>query len=136
MGDPKAAAFFRLMKCQIRWEKKSMSEVRADLLNNATFGPKEAFREAIANDVRRGRVREGVDADANDVRRGRVREGVDAEQISTVAVALWDGLVQMRLEHFLGCDLEDALRNSYEAIWLDISGKRIAIENKQEEKSK
>ena len=72
VGDPKAAAFFRLMKCQICWEKKSMSEVRADLLNNAAFGPKEAFREAIANDVRRGRV----------------REGVDAEQISTVAVAL------------------------------------------------
>ena len=120
VGDPKAAAFFRLMKCQIRWEKKSMSEVRADLLNNAAFGPKEAFREAIANDVRRGRV----------------REGVDAEQISTVAVALWDGLVQMRLEHFLGCDLEETLRNSYKTIWLDISGRRMSIESNKEDKSK
>ncbi len=120
VSDPRAAAFFRLMKCQIHWEKKSMSEVRADLMNNAAFGPKEAFREAIANDVRRGRV----------------SEAVDAEQISTVAVALWDGLVQMRLEHFLTCDLEDTLRKSYEAIWLDISGRRMSIESNKEDKSK
>ena len=105
VSDPKAAAFFRLMKCQIRWEMKTMSEVRADLLTNSAFGPKEAFKEALANDVRAGRVRKGIDAD----------------QISTVAVALWDGLVQMKLEHFLTCDLEDTLRNSYGAIWYDIS---------------
>ena len=74
VGDPKAAAFFRLMKCQIRWGDESMAEVRTKLLTNEDFGPKEAFRRAIANDIAAGRA----------------RASVDAEEVSTVAIALWD----------------------------------------------
>lgn len=99
--DPKGVAFFRLMKRQIRWADASMAEVRTNLLTNELFGPKEAFKRAIANDIAAGRA----------------KPSVDAEEVSTVSIALWDGLVQMRLDHFLGCDLSSTLNHAYEAIW-------------------
>ena len=102
--DPKGVAFFRLMKCQIRWGDESMAEVRTKLLTNEDYGPKEAFRRAIVNDIAAGRA----------------RASVDVEEVSAVAIALWDGLVQMRLDHFLAGDLASTLMHSYEAIWQGI----------------
>ncbi len=101
VSDPKGAAFFRLMKCQIRWGDESMAQVRADLLIDSAFGPKETFCRAVQSDIASGRVRN----DAN------------AEEIATVAVALWDGLVQTRLDGFLKCNMVSTLRHAYEAIW-------------------
>jgi len=101
--DPRSAAFFRLMKCQIRWSDASMASVREDLLSNKTFGPKTAFRHAIRNDVKAGRAR-----------------AVDVEEVSTVALALWDGLVQAKIDGFLVCDLKKTLSHSYDALWKSI----------------
>ncbi len=95
------AAFFRLMKCQIRWADDSMEAVRQNLLTNCQYGPKEAFKRAIANDIAAGRV----------------RADVDSEEVATVAIALWDGLVQARIDRFLECDLVTTLRHAYYAIW-------------------
>ena len=101
VDDPKGAAFFRLMKCQIRWGDDSMTAVRQNLLTNIQFGPKEAFKKAIANDVAAGRI----------------RPTADAEQVATVALALWDGLVQARIDRFLACDMAETLRHAYGAVW-------------------
>ena len=101
VSDPRGAAFFRLMKCQIKWSDKSMDRIRADLLTDNRLGPKEAFRRAVVNDIAAGRV----------------ASTVDAEEISTVAVALWDGLVQARIDRFLKCDLSHTLSRAYAAIW-------------------
>ena len=101
VSDPRGAAFFRLMKCQIKWSDKSMDRIRADLLTDNRLGPKEAFRRAVVNDIAAGRV----------------AGTVDAEEISTVAVALWDGLVQARIDRFLKCDLSHTLSRAYAAIW-------------------
>ena len=101
VSDPKGAAFFRLMKCQIRWGDESMAQVRADLLTDSAFGPKETFCRAVQSDIAAGRVR----GDAA------------AEEIATVAIALWDGLVQMRLDGLLQCDMASTLRHAYDAIW-------------------
>ena len=101
VSDPRGAAFFRLMKCQIKWSDKSMDSIRADLLTDNRLGPKEAFRRAVVNDIAAGRV----------------ASTVDAEEISTVAVALWDGLVQARIDRFLKCDLSHTLSRAYAAIW-------------------
>lgn len=101
VSDPKGAAFFRLMKCQIRWGDESMAQVRADLLTDSAFSPKETFCRAVLSDIASGRVR---------------RDAV-AEEIATVATALWDGLVQTRLDGFLKCDMATTLRHAYEAIW-------------------
>ncbi len=101
VADPRGCAFFRLMKCQIRWSDKSMDRIRADLLTDDVLGPKEAFRRAVENDIAAGRV----------------SATVDAEEIATVSMALWDGLVQARIDHFLECELSDTLNHAYKAIW-------------------
>ncbi len=110
VSDPKSAAFFRLMKCQIRWGDDSMAAVRQNLLTNIQFGPKEAFRKAIANDIAAGRI----------------RATTNAEQVATVALALWDGLVQTCIDRFLECDMVETLRHAYGAIWDGVREKQTA----------
>ena len=104
VSSPKMAAFFMLMKCQVKWQDTSMAKMRENLLTNERFGPLQAFRTAVENDMRAGRA----------------KKGVDAVQVASVCVAIWDGLVQARLDHFLACDLEDTLMKSYEAVWQSI----------------
>ena len=101
VGNTRMAAFFKLMKCQIKWSDTSMAKMRERLLTNERFGPIQAFRDAVINDVRNGRV----------------RKDVDATQVAAVCVAAWDGLVQGQLDHFLQCNLEDTLRKTYSAVW-------------------
>ena len=81
-----------------------MGEVRADLLRNQRFGPWAAFKTAVENDVREGRV----------------REGVDPVQVASVCISMWDGLVHTRIVRFLQCDLVDTLKKSYAAVWESI----------------
>ncbi len=102
--DPKGTAFFLLVHEQVQWADASMEEVRADLLRNQRFGPYAAFRMAVENDVREGRV----------------RADVDPVQVASVCIAIWDGLVHTRIARFLQCDLEDTLRKSYAAVWESI----------------
>ena len=101
IGDPKGTAFFLLIHEQVQWAEASMESVREDLMRNPRFGPWAAFRTAVENDVRAGRV----------------RADVDSIQVASVCISIWDGLVHTRIAHFLQCDLEDTLRKSYEAVW-------------------
>ena len=101
VGDPKGTAFFLLVHEQVQWADASMEEVRTDLLRNQRFGPYAAFRMAVENDIRAGRV----------------RADVDPVQVASVCVAAWDGLVHTRIAKFLQCDMEDTLRKSYSAVW-------------------
>jgi len=103
VSDPRASAFFKLMKCQIEWSDDKMSSVREALIEDVKKGPKQAFRDALANDVANGRARE-----------------IDIEEISTVVIALWDGIVQAKIDRFLKCDLQSTLEHAYRAIWEDI----------------
>ena len=99
--DTKGSAFFKWMKCQIKWSDASMSKVREELLANEQFGPLQAFRAAVVSDIAAGRARAEVDAD----------------EVATVSIALWDGLVQARIDKFLVRDLGQTLSHAYEAIW-------------------
>ena len=107
IADPRGAAFFRLMKCQIKWGETSMERVRTELLTNERFGPKQAFERALKNDILSGRA----------------RPDVNVEEIATVGLALWDGLVQARVDNFLSCDMRDTLVHAYAAIWENIAVK-------------
>ena len=78
-----------------------MDRVRSDLMTDDRFGPKEAFRRAVANDIAAGRV----------------SASVSAEEIAAVSMAIWDGLVQARIDHFLECDMGRTLAKAYGAIW-------------------
>ncbi len=104
IGDVKGTAFFLLVHEQVQWSNTSMESVRTDLIRNPRFGPWAAFRTAVENDVRAGRAR----ADADPI------------QVASVCMAMWDGLVHMRIAHLLQCDLEDTLRKSYDAVWESI----------------
>jgi len=99
--DPKGMAFFMLMKTQIRWGNESMAKTREALLSDNVNGPYHAFIRAVQNDIAAKRVRPEVNPIA----------------IATVAVSVWDGLVQSKIEHFLQCDLATTLRNTYRAMW-------------------
>ena len=103
--DPKGSAFFMLMKTQIKWGADSMAETREKLLSRDMNGPYHTFIKAVENDIAAKRVREGVNPVA----------------IAAVAVSVWDGLVQAKIERFLECDLEKTLRNTYGAMWNSIA---------------
>ena len=104
IGDVKGTAFFLLIHEQIQWAEESMDQVREDLMRNRRFGPWAAFKTSLENDVRAGRV----------------RSDVDPVQVASVCVAIWDGLVHMRIAKLLQCNLEDTLRKSYAAVWESI----------------
>ena len=110
--DPKSAAFFMLMKTRIEWGADSMAATREKLLSRDMNGPYHTFIKAVENDIAAKRVR----ADVNPV------------ALATVAVSVWDGLVQSKIERFLECDLARTLRNTYEAMW-----KAIAIDGCREQ---
>ncbi len=96
-----ARAYFQLLHRQIQWTDSSMAAVRRDLLTNRRFGPWEAFRAAVENDVRAGRA----------------RPDTDAVQVASVSMAVLDGLVGARIAEFLKSDFEATLRLGFEALW-------------------
>lgn len=100
----KEMAFFMLMKTKIHWGSESMSKMREELLERRDCGPYHAFIRAIENDKAAGRVRGEVDSVAT----------------ASSCIAMWDGLVQSRIEKFLRRDLADTLRDSYKAMWRGI----------------
>lgn len=106
--DSRMSAFFTLVHEQIRWSSTSMAQMRENLLKNSRFGPWEAFRVAVENDVRNGLV----------------RPETDAIQVASSCMALWNGLVRSRIAGFLQCDLVDTLKNAYSSIWksMEIKG--------------
>ena len=105
VSDPRRAAFFRFMRSQVKWSETSMARVRENLINNETFGPKQAFQRGLENDRKAGRIRPEVNTD----------------EIASVSIACWDGLISARLDKFLTCDLESTLRHTFEAIWKHIA---------------
>ena len=101
LEDPKGTAFFLLIHEQIKWADVSMADVRSELMRNKRFGPWAAFKTAVENEMRAGRV----------------REDVDPVQVASVCVAIFDGIVHARIARLLQCDMEDTLRKSYAAVW-------------------
>lgn len=104
VSDSKRSAFFMLMHEQIRWSSASMSSVREGILKSKKFGPWEAFKVAVQNDIRCARA---------------LPEANPAE-IASCCMALWNGLVRSNIDKFLQCDLEATLKKAYSAIWRDI----------------
>lgn len=102
--DPKGRAYFLFLKTQVKWRDESMRQIRDRLIAGTTCGPFVAFRQAVVN----GHAS------------GKVRDGVDPEEVASICMAVWDGLIQSRIDGFLQCDLETALRRAYEAVWVSI----------------
>jgi len=107
VDDPKGTAFFLLMKTQVKWGDASMNKVREELLTDKRCGPAQVFMEAIRNGQRTGCV----------------KKEIVPEEVAAVCIAMWDGLVQSRIDHFLPCDLTTTLANAYKAVWHAIQAK-------------
>ena len=105
VSDAKGTAFFLLVHEQVQWADVSMADVRSELMRNKRFGPWAAFKTAVENEMRAGRV----------------REDVDPVQVASVCVAIFDGIVHARIARLLQCDMEDTLRKSYAAVWKSIA---------------
>ena len=104
VSDPKRTSFFMLMKTQVRWRDASMASVREELLTNKRFGPYHAFLMAIDNDVRAGRM----------------RANVNAQEVAASCLAVWETLVQWRIDGFLKCDLRSTLSHTYASVWAQV----------------
>ena len=109
VSDAKGTAFFLLVHEQVQWADVSMADVRSELMRNKRFGPWAAFKTAVENEMRAGRV----------------REDVDPVQVASVCVAIFDGIVHARIARLLQCDMEDTLRKSYSAVWKSIAARQI-----------
>ncbi len=105
IADPKGTAFFLLMREQIRWASDSMANIRAQLMRNERFGPWQAFRTAVANDVAAGRA----------------RSGVQPERVAHTCVAIWDGLVHVYIAKFMTCDLCETMTLAFQGVWSAIA---------------
>lgn len=103
--DPKGAAFFMLMRTQIKWGSETMAHTREELLSKNTNGPYHTIIKAITNDIAAGKVRKDVNPVA----------------IAAVSMAIWDGIVQSKICNFLECDLVQTIKRSYEAMWQSIA---------------
>ena len=106
IGDRLGEAFFRLVHSGIKWSGGSMSHFREDFITRDKIGPKQAFEKSILNDCRAGRAKSEIAA--------------RADEISSIAMAIWDGLVKQKIDGFLSCDLGIALTHAYSAIWDNI----------------
>ena len=50
-----------------------------------------------------------------------LRSRADGEEIASVCLAIWDGLVQSKIDGFLKQDVAETLRHAYEATWKAIA---------------
>ncbi len=105
LGNPQDVAFFLLMSEQIRWSSSSMEEVRRGIFKAEHWGPWQAFRLAVANEKRAGRVRADVDSD----------------EIATLCMILWQGLTYGEVVKLSPCDMERAMRRAFSGVWREIA---------------
>jgi TetR/AcrR family acrAB operon transcriptional repressor len=101
VDDANGRAFFMLMRTQIRWGAESMHGVRENLLTNQRFGPWHAFIKAVENDKAAGVV----------------RHDVDAVEVANMCIAVWDGMVQGRIDGLLRTDMCPTIRHAFDAVW-------------------
>jgi len=107
VSKPADARFFLLLKSQVHWSDASMVKVREQLMTDKTYSPMKAFRAAIENEQKAGRV----------------RQAVDTVMTSEILMSVWDGFVQANLEHFSRVDMKVALRAAFDAVWQSIAVK-------------
>ena len=104
IGDAKGTAFFLLMHEQIRWASASMENVRLQLMKDERFGPFQAIRKAVANDIAAGRV----------------RADVSPERVAHICISMWEGLVHARIAKFMEVDLMETVKRGFDGVWNSI----------------
>lgn len=104
ISDKRRSEFFMLMQTGLKWTDVKLAEVARKLIAERACGPYQAVVMSVEADLRAGRV----------------RSGVDPLEVASQAMALWDGLIQRKIEGFLVVDMASALRKALYAVWASI----------------
>ena len=101
VSDKSRAEFFMLMQTGLKWTDIKLADVARRLMVECDCGPYKAVLGAVESDLAAGRV----------------KPGVSAHEVASQVMALWDGLIQRKIEGFLVADMEAAMGKAFNAIW-------------------
>ena len=104
VADKRRSDFFMLMQTGLKWTDVKLAEVARKLVAERSCGPYQAVLDSIEADIAASRV----------------REGVEAQEVAAQTMALWDGLIQRKIEGFLSIDMRRAMQKAFDAIWVSI----------------
>ena len=104
VADKRRSDFFMLMQTGLKWTDVKLAEVARKLVAERSCGPYQAVLDSIEADIAASRV----------------REGVEAQEVAAQTMALWDGLIQRKIEGFLSIDMRRAMQKAFDAIWSSI----------------
>lgn len=104
VSDKRRADFFMLMQTGLKWTDVKLAKVAKKLIAERTCGPYQAVTDAIESDIAAGRV------DKNLV----------PHEVASATMALWDGIIQRKIEGFFKSDMSKTLSNAFAAIWTSI----------------
>jgi AcrR family transcriptional regulator len=104
VADKRRSDFFMLMQTGLKWTDVKLAEVARKLVAERSCGPYQAVLDSIEADIAASRV----------------REGVEAQEVAAQTMALWDGLIQRKIEGFLGIDMRRVMQKAFDAIWASI----------------
>lgn len=104
VSDKRRSEFFMLMQTGLKWTDVKLAEVAKKLVAERSCGPYQAVMNAV-----------GADLAAH-----RVLGTVVPHEVASATMALWDGLIQRKIEGFLESDMAEVMRKSFAAIWMSI----------------
>lgn len=101
VSDKSRSEFFMLMQTGLKWTDIKLAEVARRLMVECDCGPYKAVLGAVESDLAAGRI----------------KPGVSSHEVASQVMALWDGLIQRKIEGFLVADMEAAMGKAFNAIW-------------------
>lgn len=104
VSDKRRSGFFMLMQTGLEWTDVKLAAVAKKLLVERACGPYKAVLDAVNADLAASRV----------------RPEVVPHEVASATMALWDGLIQRKIEGFLETDMAGTLKKSFDALWLSM----------------
>lgn len=104
VSDKRRADFFMLMQTGLKWTDVKLAEVAKKLIAERSCGPYQAV----------------IDAVEADIQAGRVDKKVVPHEVASATMALWDGIIQRKIEGFFKSDMSNTLTKAFAALWKSI----------------
>lgn len=101
VSDKRRSDFFMLMQTGLKWTDVKLAQVAKKLVAERACGPYQAVVNAVGADLAAGRV----------------RADVHPHEVASATMALWDGIIQRKIEGFLETDMSGTLGKSFRALW-------------------
>lgn len=101
VSDKRRSDFFMLMQTGLKWTDVKLAAVAKKLLVERACGPYKAVLDAVSADLAAGRM----------------RPDAVPHEVASSTMALWDGIIQRKIEGFLEADMAGTLKKSFDALW-------------------